>query len=71
MTIDETSTSTDVVSEPVIRQRAVRAAHALRDKRVPIAATLMAVGSAVLVLVRRRRSAKTARNRWRPAFLSR
>jgi hypothetical protein len=71
MTIDETSTSTDVVSEPVTGQRTRRVAEVLRSKRLPVAATLVAVGSAVLVLVRRRRSAKTARNRWRPAFLSR
>ena len=63
MAIDE-RTETDIPAEPRTR----RAAHALRSKRLPIAALLVAVGSAAAVVVRRRRASK---RRWRPAFLHR
>jgi hypothetical protein len=69
LTIDETTTKPATIpDEAPVAQRVRRARHTLRSKPVPIAAVLVAVGSAVAIVVRRRRA---AHKRWRPAFLNR
>lgn len=70
MAIDETTGNTTGTATPA-EPRTRPTAHALRSKRLPIAAMLVAAGSAIAVVVRRRQASKTARNRWRPAFLHR
>jgi hypothetical protein len=77
LTIDETigsSTGTVALDEPgrVARVRTATKRHArraLRTKPVPLTAALVALGSAIAVIVVRRRRA--VKNQWRPGFLRR
>lgn len=65
MSIDESTATAGPDTAPV------KARRVLRRKPVPVAAALVVVGSVIALVVGRRRAARRAHNRWRPAFLNR